>query len=95
MLILTVILNIVLTIAISGRIWWRYRQLAMLLNNSSHRRHLHVIWLVVESGVVIAIMQLLLLIFGAISSPGYQIIVHAVTPIIVSLRHSGSDEMLN
>ncbi|KAI0798034.1 hypothetical protein C8Q75DRAFT_801930 [Abortiporus biennis] len=82
MIILTVILNISLTIAISGRIWWKYRKLARLLNDRTQRRHFQTVWLAVESGVVIAITQIVLLILGALSSPGYQIIAHAVTPLI-------------
>ena len=86
MLIFTVVANIGLTFAIAGRVWYQYRQMSrsMMHRGLQESLHVRVMWLIVESGVLIAIAQLLVLVLGIIDNPGYQIIVHAVNPLIVS-----------
>ncbi|KAH8107070.1 hypothetical protein BXZ70DRAFT_272660 [Cristinia sonorae] len=83
MLGLTVIVNLGLTIAIAARIIYQHRQTPPTLrHNMTESRHVRIMWIIVESGVIIAITQLLVLVLGALDNPGYQILVHAVCPMI-------------
>jgi len=83
MLVLTVLANVSLTVAIAGRIWYQYRQMARTMRRDIHEsRHVRIMWMVVESGVLVAIAQVLVLILGGLNNPGYQIVVHAVNPLI-------------
>lgn len=83
MILISAVLNVSLTSAIAWKIRWQYRQ----LGRAARRReahYLHIMWLIVESGMIIAIAQLLVLILGAIHNSGYQMVDHAITPLIVS-----------
>lgn len=81
MIIISVALNLTLTTAIAWKIWWQYRQLGRV---ACHREahYLRILWLIVESGMIVAIAQTLILVLGAIHNSGYQIVLHAVTPLI-------------
>lgn len=83
MILISAALNVSLTSAIAWKIWWQYRQ----LGRTAQRReahYLHIMWLIVESGMVVAFAQVLILILGAIHNSGYQIVTHAITPLVVS-----------
>ncbi|KAK7693543.1 hypothetical protein QCA50_003112 [Cerrena zonata] len=81
MILISVILNVSLTSAIAWKIWWQYRQLGRAAQRRE-ARYLHIMWLIVESGMVVAVAQLLVLVLGAIHNSGYQIVDHAVPPLI-------------
>lgn len=84
MLVSTALANVGLTVAIAGRVWYQYRQMARTMHrNTEESLHVRVMWLIVESGFLIAVAQLLVLVLGILDNPGYQIVVHAVNPLIV------------
>lgn len=84
MMVMTVVLNIGLTIAIAARIVWKYRLMSSAMPERTQGRHEYLVWLIVESGMIVAVTQILVIILAAVGSAGYQIVVHAVNPLIVS-----------
>ena len=66
--VLDMILNVSVTVAIVGRLWWMGRKLASLTDTRTNR-NTSAIYVVVESGAIFATANLVILVLYALNSP--------------------------
>ncbi|KAJ8073120.1 hypothetical protein PM082_019988 [Marasmius tenuissimus] len=77
------IFNLVLTILTAGRIWWIGREVESLLGRAVHEKYSTVIAILLESGIIYPLAQLLNVVFVSAFQPNYKMPFNAL-PIVVT-----------
>jgi len=83
LVVMTFVQNLFITCLIALRLWRKHNELKQAIPTERSKMYWRAIWLIVESGAVVALSHLILGITAISKNSGYEIVIQAIPFIIV------------